>query len=156
MDRIRRLIKLMMTLFFLDHPKLSIKDAMIFSNTAITVLRAANDIKTKNNVPQTLPPFMFTNTLGRVTKISDGPASGDTLKEKHDGKIMRPETTATNVSSSDILNDSESRVFSLDIYVPKISIAQIPRERVKKAWFMAATTTLNNPFSFTADSDGTR
>ena len=156
MDRIRRLIKLMMTLFFLDHPKLSIKKAMIFSKTAITVLRAAKDMKTKKSVPHSLPPFMLTNTLGRVTKISDGPASGDTLKEKHDGKIMRPETTATNVSSSDILNDSESRVFSLDIYVPKISIAHIPRERVKKAWFMAATTTLNIPFSFTADNDGTR
>ena len=129
---------------------------MIFSNTAITVLRAANDIKTKNNVPQTLPPFMFTNTLGSVTNIRDGPASGETLNEKQDGKIMRPDTTATNVSSSDILNDSESRVFSLDIYVPKISIAHIPRERVKKAWFMAATTTLNIPFSFTADNDGTR
>ena len=74
MERTRIPIKLKITLFFLGHPKLSIKKAMIFSKTAITVLRAAKDMKTKKSVPHSLPPFMFTNTLGRVMKIRDGPA----------------------------------------------------------------------------------
>ena len=156
MERTKRPMKLMITLFFLDQPKLSIKDAIMFSKTAITVLREAKDINTKNSVPQTLPPFMFTNTLGRVTKIRDGPESGETLKEKQEGKIIRPDTTATNVSRSEILNDSERRVFSFDIYVPKISIEPIPRERVKNAWFMAATITERIPLFLTASSDGTR
>ena len=48
MDRIRRPIKLMTTLFFLDHPKLSIKDAMIFSNTAMMVHSAAKNRNSNN------------------------------------------------------------------------------------------------------------
>ena len=129
---------------------------MIFSKTAITVLKAAKDMKTKNSVPHTLPPFIFINTLGSVTKISDGPASGEMEKEKQEGNIISPDTTATKVSKSQILKASEKRVFSLDIYVPNISMAQIPRERVKKAWFIAATTTDSTPFSFSVPIDGTK
>ena len=78
-ERRRRSTKFTPTLFFLSQPKLSMKDATIFSNTAITVLRDAKDMKAKNRVPQTLPPFMLMNTLGRVIKIRDGPLSGAML-----------------------------------------------------------------------------
>ena len=62
--------------FFLDQPKRSILQEMMFSKTAITVESAANDMNTKNNAPQNLPPGILLNMLGRVMKISEGPASG--------------------------------------------------------------------------------
>lgn len=42
--------------FFLLQPVKSIQHEMIFSKTAITVENAANAIKIKNRLPQSLPP----------------------------------------------------------------------------------------------------
>ena len=64
------------TAFFTAHPVKSVAKATIFWNTAITVDMAAKDMNRKNSPPQILPPAMWLNTLGRVMKISDGPASG--------------------------------------------------------------------------------
>lgn len=69
-------IKLTATDFFLLHPAISINIATMFSNTAIIVESAANDIKIKKRVPHTLPPFILLNRLGSVMNKSDGPESG--------------------------------------------------------------------------------
>ena len=47
--------------------------AIRFSNTAVTVEKLANVMKIKNRVPQSLPPAIFRNTCGSVTKIREGP-----------------------------------------------------------------------------------
>ena len=56
----------------------SIMLAMMFSNTATTVVKLANVMNRKNSVPHTRPPAMPVKTLGRVMKIRLGPASGET------------------------------------------------------------------------------
>ena len=76
----------------------SIQQARMFSNTAVTVDRAAKNRNTKNSAPHSRPPGMELNTLGRVTKIRLGPESGLTPKAKAEGKMMRPEVKATKVS----------------------------------------------------------
>ena len=80
----------------------------MFSNTAITVDNAANDMNTKNAVPHILPPAIWLNMLGSVINKSDGPAPGATPYAKHAGIIMR----ATNVSSRMILTASPPIVLS--------------------------------------------
>ena len=52
---------------------LSMKHAMMFSNTASTVDREANAINRKKSAPQNLPPPIALNTFGKVTKMSEGP-----------------------------------------------------------------------------------
>ena len=54
-------------------PKVSMAMARMFSNTASTVEKLAKIIKRKNSVPQKRPPDIFTNTCGRVWKMSEGP-----------------------------------------------------------------------------------
>ena len=83
-------------------PKLSIPAAIRFSNTAITVEKLANVMNRKNSVPHILPPAIWINTCGSVMKMSAGPAVVSTPYEKHAGKMIRPETIATNVSSTQI------------------------------------------------------
>ena len=84
--------------FFLDHFHKSIHEDMMFSNTAITVEKAAKAMKMKKQLPQIRPPGIFAKIFGKVTKISFGPWSGLTPNAKHVGKIINPDTTATNVS----------------------------------------------------------
>ena len=95
--------------------KLSIKLAIIFSNTAITVVKDANVIKTKKSVPQICPKAILIKTLGKVTKISDGPESGATPKAKQAGNIINPLIIATKVSNEAMVIDSLKSVWSLDI-----------------------------------------
>lgn len=66
----RRLIPIKLTITDFNLPKLksSIDMAIIFSNTAITVDVAANDIKMKKIVAQSRPACMLAKTFGRVTK----------------------------------------------------------------------------------------
>lgn len=73
---IRMMIVLMRTDFFLLMPNISIQNEMMFSNTAMIVEKHAKVINRKNRVPQILPPAIFTNTFGSVTKIRAGPWSG--------------------------------------------------------------------------------
>ncbi len=54
-------------------PHLSMVKLIRFSNTAITVDSAANDMNTKNSAPQTLPSGICPNTTGSVTNTSEGP-----------------------------------------------------------------------------------
>ena len=84
---------------------------MIFSNTAITVENAANDINKKKKLPQIRPPAMEINTFGSVIKIRLGPLSGFTPKAKHAGKMISPAVIATKVSKTATLTASPSRVF---------------------------------------------
>ncbi len=58
-------------------PHRSIQQARMFSNTAVTVDRAAKNRNTKNSAPHSRPPGMALNTLGRVTKIRLGPGVRD-------------------------------------------------------------------------------
>ena len=51
-------IRFIISDFFLFHPNISILIDMIFSNTAMTVDSAANDMNMKNSIPHTLPPGM--------------------------------------------------------------------------------------------------
>ena len=94
-------------------PNISIENDSIFSNTAITVEKLAKVMNRKNKAPQSLPPAILVNILGRVTNISDGPASGSTPNEKHAGKMIIPDTIATKVSSTHILAASPGRLCSL-------------------------------------------
>ena len=84
----------------------------MFSNTAITVDNAANDMNTKNAVPHILPPAIWLNMLGSVINKSDGPAPGATPYAKPAGIIMNPAIRATNVSSRMILTASPPIVLS--------------------------------------------
>ena len=101
--------------FFLDQLYFSIKKAIILSKTAVTVEKLAKIMNRKNNAPQTLPSGIFTKTFGSVMKISGGPASGRVPNAKQAGKIINPETMATNVSSTQMREDSLRRVLSFDI-----------------------------------------
>ena len=60
----------------LPQPKRSMKQAIIFSKTAITVERAAKLMNRKNNVDHIRPLGIELNMFGRVTKINPGPAPG--------------------------------------------------------------------------------
>lgn len=105
--------KLIIILFFLDHPFRSIQNAMIFSNTAITVESAAKLRKIKNIVPKKEPIGMFEKTFGRVSKTKLGPLPGFTLNAKHAGKIINPATIATNTSRLPIVIASPNKLLSL-------------------------------------------
>jgi hypothetical protein len=72
----------------------------MFSNTAMTVDRAAKAMNRKNRLPHSRPPAMRLKRLGRVMKISRGPLSALTPKAEQAGKMIRPEATATKVSSA--------------------------------------------------------
>ena len=58
------------------HPRRSIRPAMMFSKTAMTVERAAKLMKRKKRVLQSCPLGIWLNMLGSVTKIRPGPAPG--------------------------------------------------------------------------------
>ena len=94
---------------------------------------AAKDINRKNKLPQILPPAIFANTVGRVTKIKLGPESGVIPYVKQAGKIISPEETATNVSRQAIFTLSPKSERFLSIKLPNIAIAPIPKLSVKKA-----------------------
>lgn len=98
--------------FFRLQPKLSMHPASRFSNTAITVEKLAKDMKRKKRAPHSRPPAMPRNTLGNVTKMREGPASGVTPKEKQAGKMMSPAIRATKVSSTQMRTASLVRVLS--------------------------------------------
>ena len=86
--------------FLRSQPVKSQMQEVMFSNTAITVDMAAKSMNRKNRVPQIRPPLMALNTLGRVMNSRFGPLSGLMPKLKQAGKIIRPETIATKVSSA--------------------------------------------------------
>ena len=112
MDASRRKTQLAMTAFLRPQPNMSMQLAIRFSNTEMTVVKLAKVMNRKNSVPQKRPPRMPAKTLGRVTKISDGPASGCTPKEKLAGKMIRPLISATKVSSRQMRTASPVSVFS--------------------------------------------
>ena len=62
--------------FFLDQFVKSITIEIMFSKTAKTVEKAAKKRNKKNKQPQILPPSILLKILGKVIKISGGPASG--------------------------------------------------------------------------------
>ena len=90
-------------------PKVSMHMAMMFSNTARTVEKLAKTMNRKNRVPHRRPPAMLTKTLGRVSKMRDGPWLGSTLKEKQAGKMIMPDMRATKVSRAQMRTDSPVR-----------------------------------------------
>ena len=99
--------------FFLVQFQRSIPNDTIFSNTAIIVDKAANVMNMKNRIPHTRPPGMALKIFGRVTNTKPGPLPGFTPKEKQAGKIIRPEISATSVSSVVILTVSPIKLLSL-------------------------------------------
>ncbi len=123
----------------------SMVKVMRFSNTAMMVDRAAKLINTKNSVPHSCPSGIWLNTLGKVTNTSDGPWSGATAKAKQAGKIMRPARMATSVSSPQMRRASPVSEFCLPMRLPNTSMAEMPRDRVKNAWPMAAYTASPKP-----------
>ena len=86
---------------------------MRFSNTAMIVESAAKLMNTKNRAPQSRPPGICENTPGSVTNTREGPSPGFTPNAKHAGKMMRPATSATNVSSPQMRTASPVRERSL-------------------------------------------
>ena len=98
------------TAFLRSQPQLSMQKARMFSNTAMTVEKLANVMNRKNSVPHRRPPSIEMNTRGSVMKISAGPAPASTPKLKQAGKMIRPETSATNVSSATMRTDSLTSV----------------------------------------------
>ena len=57
-----------------DQPVISRTQARMFSNTASTVLIAANIMNRKNSEPHQRPPAMFANTLVIASNSRLGPA----------------------------------------------------------------------------------
>ena len=72
-------MQLMMADCFLETPKISEKQHMIFSNTAMMVDSAAKNRNRKKKLPKIRPPFIEVKMCGSVIKISFGPLSGCTL-----------------------------------------------------------------------------
>ena len=62
--------------FLRSQPKQSQQMTRMFSNTAMTVVKLAKVMNTKNRLPHSRPPGILTNTSVRVMKISEGPWSG--------------------------------------------------------------------------------
>ena len=60
----------------------------------------AKNMHKKKMLPHILPPLMTLNMFGSVIKIRFGPLSGFTPNAKHAGKMIRPEISATQVSST--------------------------------------------------------
>ena len=56
-------------------------------------------MKRKNSVPQILPPVMFRKTVAMVSNSREGPAVTSMSYVAQAGKMMRPATMATKVSS---------------------------------------------------------
>ena len=54
-------------------PQRSIPNETIFSNTAMIVDSAANDMNTKNNAPNSRPAGIALKILGSVTNTNPGP-----------------------------------------------------------------------------------
>ena len=76
--RISMRTQLNQQVFLRLQPVRSMNIAAMFSNTPSTVEKAANDMKTKNSDPHSLPHFIWLKIFGRVMKMRDGPASGST------------------------------------------------------------------------------
>ena len=104
-----------MVAFFRDQPKLSMQLAIMFSNTASTVVKLAKVRNRKNRAPHSRPPVMLTNTRGRVIKIRDGPWPGSRPKLKQAGKMIMPDIKATKVSRQQIRTASPGRRLASDI-----------------------------------------
>ena len=115
MDRIRIPIRLIREDFFRVQFHLSMPKVMMFSNTAMTVDRAAKVRNTKNRAPQSRPMGISLKILGSVTKIRLGPESGATPKEKQAGKMMNPAISATRVSRMPTRTASPVRRYSRPI-----------------------------------------
>ena len=92
--------------FFRLQPVSSIPQEIIFSYPARMVENAANDIKMKKRLPQSLPSGMWLKIFGSVMKIRLGPEVWSTLNVKHAGKIISPDVIATNVSRIAMFTDS--------------------------------------------------
>ena len=129
---------------------------MIFSNTAISVVIAANPMKRKNSAPQSLPPLIFAKMFGRVTNSRPGPDPGFTPYAKHAGKMISPAMSATEVSRAMTRIASPVSDCFLDVYEPKIVIPPIPMLSVKKAWLIAAKIISESPASDALSISGTR
>lgn len=108
-------IRLTSTAFFRLQPHISMAKEMIFSNTAMTVDRAAKERNTKNRAPHSWPRGISLKMLGRVMKIKDAPWSGDTPKAEQAGKMIRPATKATKVSRMPMRRASPSRAYCRSI-----------------------------------------
>ena len=97
---------LMATDLVRDQPHWSMANAIMPSNTAMMVERAAKLMNTKNSEHHNWPSGICSKTLGNVTKTKPGPEPGSTPKAKHAGKMMRPAMRATNVSRAPTRIDS--------------------------------------------------
>ena len=89
----------------------SIRQAMMFSNTAMTVVKLAKVMNRKNSAPHSRPPAIPANTLGSVMKIRLGPLSGLTPNVKQAGKMISPALMATKVSSTQMRALSPGSVY---------------------------------------------
>ena len=99
------------TAFFRLQPHMSMAKEMMFSNTAMTVDRAAKDRNTKNRAPHSRPRGISLKMLGRVMKIRDAPWLGATPKAEQAGKMIRPATKATKVSRMPMRRASPARAY---------------------------------------------
>ena len=133
-------MKLTSTDFLRLHPYLSIGNATMFSNTAITVESAANDMNRKKNDPTTRPATgpIALNTFGSETNARPAPEEGSTPKAAQAGKMMSPAAMATKVSSPITRRASPLRELSFPMYEPKISMEPMPSDSVKNACPIAA------------------
>ncbi len=85
---------------------------MLGSESEMAEVSAAITSITKNNPPTTCPSGIWPKAIGRVTKISPGPAPGSSALPNTSGKIARPASSATAVSAS------ATRIEVLAIEVP--------------------------------------
>ena len=90
----------------------SIKKAMEISLSEIVDVIDAKNNKIKKRTAQMVPPGNCWKMVGKISKMSLGPALGSSSNENTAGNIIMPANIATKVSSDDIVTASFMRLLS--------------------------------------------
>ena len=103
-----------MVAFFRDQPKLSMQLAIMFSNTASTVVKLAKVRNRKNSAPQPAAGHADEHPW-QGHKNQGWSLAGSRPKLKQAGKMIMPDIKATKVSRQQIRTASPGRRLASDI-----------------------------------------
>jgi len=93
-------------------PRFSTSQAAAGSTREMAEVQAAKTSRMKKRVPNSSPPGIWPKAMGRVMKTSPGPAPGSMPLAKTMGKMARPASKETRVSSPAISRE-EFRIEAL-------------------------------------------
>ena len=131
-DHIKPVADITITALRLLHPNLSIKLAVIASNIDTALVRAAKVTVRKKISPKTGPPTEpnESNTFGRATNISPGPAliPSVPINTYTAGMIIIPAKIAIEVSKISILSTALPKFTLRFMYEPYVTIMPIAIE----------------------------